>query len=76
MPVVNKIKQFIEGRKLSIYRFAKDTNVSETTAYTLFHTPTQRPSPSVLDKICDQYRIQPSEILEWVPPEEVKEEEK
>lgn len=48
----------------------KDTGVAQRTAYDLCNNPMQLPSPDVLRKICNTYRIQPSEILEWIPPEE------
>lgn len=74
MPVRNRIKNFIEANKITVYQFGKNSGISQTTAYALYHNPEQRPSPSVLDKICDCYEIQPGEILEWVPPEKVKDE--
>ena len=75
MPVRNKIKQFIDGLAITRYQFGKDTGLSATTAYALYDNPWQVPHVTALNKICDSYRIQPSELLEWVPPEKVKEEE-
>lgn len=75
MPVINIIKRFVQKRGITAYQFGKDTGIAQNTAYALFNNPHQRPSPSVLDKVCDFYEIQPSEILKWVPPSELKEED-
>ena len=45
----------------------KDVGVAQATAYSLYDNPHQLPSSTVLSKICDTYKIQPGEILEWVP---------
>lgn len=74
MPVRNKLKEFVEGKGLSIYQFWQDVGISRTTAYSLSNDASQLPNSSVLHKICDHYRIQPCEILQWIPPEELKEE--
>lgn len=70
MTVINKVQKFINSKNISKYKFMKDTGVAQRTAYDLCNNPMQLPSPDVLRKICNTYRIQPSEILEWIPPEE------
>lgn len=67
MPVRNTIKRFLDARGLSVYQFRKDTGIAQRTAYDLANNPRQLPAPSVLSKICDFYRIQPGEVLEWTP---------
>ena len=62
----NKVKQFLELRQLSAYRLVKDTGISDTTGYRLAADPTYVPSAKVLEAICETYRVQPGEILEWV----------
>lgn len=69
MPVINTIKQFIDERGITPYRFAQNAGISLNTAYALYNTPSQRVGAAVLDKICDAYKIQPSEILLWVDPD-------
>ena len=71
MTVINKIQAFIDKREISKYKFMKDTGVAQRTAYDLCNNPLQLPSPDVLRKICNTYQIQPSEILEWLPPEKM-----
>jgi Cro/C1-type HTH DNA-binding domain len=74
----NKIKAFLETRRnlktgkpgTSAYRFWKDTNLSRPTAYRLVADPTYIPTGDVLDKICSAYRIQPGELLVWLPDSE------
>lgn len=62
----NKIKQFLRLREISVYRFRIDTGIAQRTAYDLCNDPTQLPGSNVLSKICDTYKVQPNEILEWV----------
>ena len=66
MPVINKVKPFLDERGITPYRFQKDVGIAVRTAYDLYNLCTQLPSSSVLSKICDTYRVQPGEILEWV----------
>ena len=68
MPVLNKIKKFLDTKGITPYRFREDTGIANRTAYDLYNNPTQVPHTTVLSKICDRYEIQPGEILEWVPP--------
>lgn len=64
----NKIKDFLEKRGVTPYRFGKDVEISQTTAYALVNNPDQLPSSTVLSKICDTYKVQPNEVIEWEEP--------
>ncbi|HLP92219.1 MAG TPA: helix-turn-helix transcriptional regulator [Nostocaceae cyanobacterium] len=66
MPVRNKIKQFLDQKGITAYKFRKDVGIAQRTAYDLYNNPDQLPSSTVLSKICDTYKVQPNEILEWV----------
>lgn len=66
MPMKNKLKQFIETRQISTYRFVRDCGISDTTGYSLINNPDQIPSSKVLVAICEHYKVQPNEILELV----------
>jgi DNA-binding Xre family transcriptional regulator len=66
MPVKNRIKKFLDDRGISRYQFRKDTGIAQRTAYDLYANPEQIPGPTVLEKICSTYRIQPGELLEWI----------
>jgi DNA-binding Xre family transcriptional regulator len=70
MPVKNKIKEFLDARGITPYQFRKTTGIAQRTAYDLYNNPNQLPASTVLSKICDAYRVQPSEFLEWVPSDE------
>ena len=61
----NKVKQFVDSRNLTAYRFIKETGIAPGTGYKLYKNPKHMPSPSVLEVICDTYEVQPNEILEW-----------
>lgn len=52
---------------------SKDTGIAPSTAYNLYDNPDWIPQVTALNKICDFYRVQPSELIYWVPPEEIKE---
>jgi len=61
----NRIKQLLEDRQITAYRFIKDTGIGETTGYGLARNPNRLPSIAIIAKICDTYKIQPSEIIYW-----------
>ncbi|MBD3886445.1 helix-turn-helix transcriptional regulator [Phormidium tenue FACHB-886] len=67
MTVRNTIKAFIEKRGITVYRFRKDVQVAQSTAYDLVSDSSRIPNADVLNRICETYRIQPGEILEWIP---------
>lgn len=66
--MINKIKPFLQSKGITPYRFQRDVAIAQRTAYDLYNNPTQLPSSNVLSKICDAYRIQPGEIIEWIDP--------
>jgi DNA-binding Xre family transcriptional regulator len=70
MPVRNKIRAFLDSKGITPYRFRQDVGIASRTAYDLYNKPDQLPSSTVLSKICDAYRIQPNEILEWIDQEQ------
>jgi DNA-binding Xre family transcriptional regulator len=67
MTVRNTIKAFIDQRGISVYKFRKDIGVAQSTAYDLVNDPNRIPNADVLNKICEKYRVQPGDLLEWVP---------
>ena len=64
--MINKIRQFLDGRDVTPYRFQKEVGIATGTAYALYNNPNQLPSSTVLSKICDTYKVQPGELLEWI----------
>ncbi|MBN3945039.1 MAG: helix-turn-helix transcriptional regulator [Nostoc sp. NMS7] len=66
MPVRNTIRRFIDEKlKITRYEFSERTGLSKTTVYNLYDNPEQIPNGLALNKICDCYKIQPCELLEW-----------
>ena len=63
----NKVKQFVDGKGISVYQFWQETGISRTTAYSLYNRPEQYLARDVMDAICTQYNVQPGELLEWIP---------
>ncbi|MBD1871957.1 helix-turn-helix transcriptional regulator [Nodosilinea sp. FACHB-131] len=66
MAVKNRIKEFVDARGITPYKFRQDVGIAQRTAYDLYNKPEQLPRSSVLDKICNAYEVQPGELLEWV----------
>ena len=71
MPMRNKVKQFLESRGISAYRMIQDAKISDTTGYKLAADSSYIPSAKVLEAICEAYKVQPGELLEWLPREEL-----
>ena len=71
MPVNNKIKELVDRKGISVYRFQKDVGIAQRTAYDLYNNPSQLPSSNVISKICDAYRVPVEDVLVWIPPEEI-----
>jgi len=66
----NRIKELVDSRGLTVYQFWKATGISRTTAYDLYKDPSQYPGKNVMDAICDTYKVQPGELLVWIPNKE------
>lgn len=70
MSLRNSVKEFLDQRSITPYRFWKDTSISRNTAYKLYNDPFYIPREQVLEAICRTYKIQPGEVIHWVPDEE------
>jgi len=67
----NKIKELVENRGITPYRFWKDTGLSQPTAYRLCRDMQAVPTGEVLEAICKAYNVQPGDLLEYIPDGEV-----
>lgn len=65
MTVINTVKEFLDSQGITPYRFGKDAGLAPKTAYDLYNKPEQLPSPDVLRKICDCYKVQPGVLMKW-----------
>lgn len=63
----NRIAELLKERGITAYRFWQETKVARATAYRLAADPDYVPTGDILEKICSTYRVQPGEILIWVP---------
>ena len=63
MVLKNRVKEFTENKSITIYKFAKDVGISFNTAYRLANDPNHLPSITVLEVICDYYKIDPNKIV-------------
>lgn len=66
MDMKNKIKQLVDSKGITVYRFRQEVGIAQRTAYDLYNDPTKIPNTAVLQKICNTYRVQPGEILEMI----------
>ena len=64
--VSNKVKQLLDCRGISRYRFWKDTGIAQRTAYDLYNNPEQYLGRDVMNAVCQIYGVQPGDLLEWV----------
>ena len=67
MPLRNKIKAFVDAQEITPYQFCKDTGLSQNTGYNLYNDPEYIPGPTALAKICGTYKVQPGELIIYVP---------
>lgn len=66
MPVRNTIRRLLDEKlKITRYEFSEKTKLAKATAYSLYENENQIPNKVALDKICDCFKIQPGELLEW-----------
>jgi DNA-binding Xre family transcriptional regulator len=66
MPMINIVKNLVDSKGITVYRFRKDTGISQTTAYELYNNPQHLPSIKVIERICEAYQVQPNEIIQSV----------
>lgn len=66
----NRVKEFIQERGITAYRFWKETGLSRPTAYRVCSDPDYPIGGDVLEKICDAYKVQPGEVIYWIPSDE------
>lgn len=60
---LNRIREIVDARDISRYRFWKQTGLDRATAYRLYNDPTYIPSDSVLEKICKAYGLRTEDLL-------------
>lgn len=67
--IKNRIKDILEARQESAYRFWQNTGLAQRTAYRLAADSNQVPTGEVLNTICKAYKVGVAEVLEYVPDE-------
>lgn len=60
---LNRIREIVDARDMSRYRFWKQTGLDRATAYRLYNDPTYIPSDPVLEKICKAYGLRTEDLL-------------
>lgn len=59
-------------RKLKISDVARDTGINRGTLTRLYYETTERVELDVLDKLCDYFKVDLSELIERVQPSEAQ----
>jgi DNA-binding Xre family transcriptional regulator len=67
MAIRNRVKDLVDSRGLTVYRFWQETGISRNTAYELYNNPDRYPMADVMDAICKTYLVTPNDVLEWIP---------
>ena len=65
--IKNKAGLLAKERGLSLYRIAKDAQLSYPAVYNFFHDVSRRYDKRVLDQICQALDCQIGDLLEYVP---------
>jgi DNA-binding Xre family transcriptional regulator len=60
----NKIKQFVDERGLTPYRFWKDSGIGKATAYELYNDSGRVPDNETIRRICAVYGCKTSDLIE------------
>ncbi len=60
---LNRIREIVDARDISRYRFWKQTGLDRATAYRLYNDPSYIPSEPVLEKICKAYGLRTEDLL-------------
>ena len=66
----NRLSRLMGERRLSIQDVARGAGLSYPVVSGLYHDRATRLDIATLDKLCTFFRVQPGDILEWVPPEQ------
>lgn len=71
--MINRIKDFVDSRSMTVYQFWKKTEVTEPTAYRLYKDPFLIPSGKVLEAIHKAFPdTTPNDWLAFVTEEEAQ----
>ena len=63
----NRVAEFLAERDITPYRLWQDTGISRETAYRLANDSSSIPRENVLAAICNYYKVQPNEVIVWIP---------
>mgnify|MGYP002716001828 CR=1 FL=1 len=77
MTVINRIKEFVDSRGMTVYQFWKAASsaggLTEPTAYRLYKDPFAIPSGKVMDSIYKAFpEVNPGDLLAFIPDEEAE----
>lgn len=61
--IVVKLKEFLEERKISLYRVEKDTGIAYTTLLKMKQNKNKSIDLEVLGKLCDYFQCELTDLL-------------
>lgn len=65
--LINRLPELLEQREISIRQLSRDTGVTYTTIWALYHGQRRSVQLEVLDAVCEVLRVQPGEIYRYTP---------
>lgn len=63
--IENRLSRILGERRMSIADLARDSGVSYTSLFELYHERAKRVDLTTLDRICKALSVQPGDILEY-----------
>lgn len=68
VPLVNRVSRLMGERRLTAKDVADGTGLAYRVILDLYHARSTRLDVRTLEKLCDYFRVGPSEVFEWTPP--------
>ena len=65
--LTNRLSRLMGERRLSIQDVARDTGLSYTTVFQLYHDRSTRYDKETLDRLCNYFGVGVEQIFEWQP---------
>ena len=64
------LSRILGERRIKMADISRNTGLAKNTILNLYHERGQGITWDVLERICAELKIQPGELLEWVPEED------
>lgn len=65
--LMNRLSRLVGDRRVAIRRVARETGLSYTAVYELYHDRTTRIDFATIDRLCGYFGVDTQHLLEWHP---------